>query len=306
VSDGVAAREETLTRLTELLRCPRCDGGLLVEADVAICTAADHRFPVVEGIPVLVDEETLAADPQYRSQRAYFDSEFAGYTRYRLESWRLSYLDRLRSAGLLDGALAPLVDVGVGGSGYTVIEAARAGRPAVGCDLSVAGLIAARRFAVAEGVADKTLWLCCSAERLPLASGSFGSALAIAVLEHVPDEAAALSELARVLEPEGRVWMTVPHALRHAWPVFRPPNRRHDRRLGHLRHYEAEELVEKGRRLGLDLEDVQFTGHPVKVLQLVGGPLGDRFWWWCERRDRARSRERGGSMQLSVLFTRAG
>src|SRR5439155_8529259 len=133
-------------------------------------------------------------------------------------------------------------DVGVGGSGYTVIEAARAGHPAVGCDLSFEGLLAARSFAIAEGVEDRTLWICCSAEKLPLAPASFASALAIAVIEHVPDDLAALDEMARVLRPEGRAWVTVPHALRNISPIFRAPNRRHDRRLGHLRRYEAEAL----------------------------------------------------------------
>jgi len=291
-------------QLQALLRCPRC-GAELEVGEEAVCTKEGHRFPVVEGIPVFVSEETVAADPQYTGQRAYFDSEFRGYERYSLENWRLAYLDRLRAAGVLENTDSPLVDVGVGGSGYTVIEAARAGRSAVGCDLSLDGLLAARRFAEAEGVAERTLWVCCSAERLPLASGSFGSALAIAVLEHVPDDSAALHELARVLRPGGRAWVTVPHALRHISPVFRSANRRHDTRIGHLRRYEAESLVAAAQEVGLDPLDVQFTGHPIKALQLVGRHLGDRFWWWCERRDRRRADRRRGSMQLSVVLGRA-
>jgi SAM-dependent methyltransferase len=199
-----------------------------------------------------------------------------------------------------------VLDVGVGGSGHTVIEAARSGSAAAGCDLSLQALRSARRFAETEGVADRTLWVCCSAERLPFADASFSSALAIAVLEHVPDDAAALREMARVLRPGGRAWVTVPHALPNISPIFRLPNRRHDRRLGHLRRYEADALVDAGRRVGLDADDVQFTGHPVKVLQLLGVRfLDDRVWWWFERRDLDRRRVRSGSMQLSVLFTRA-
>jgi ubiquinone/menaquinone biosynthesis C-methylase UbiE len=263
--------------------------------------ACARRFPIVDGVVVMVDDAALGADPQYERQRQYFDAEFTSYERYELENWRVSYLSRLRSAGLLDGG--PVIDVGVGGSGYTVIEAARAGSLAVGCDLSLEGLVTARRFAAAEGVVDRTLWVCCSAERLPFAPGSFASALAIAVIEHVPDDASALGEVARVLSPGGRAWVTVPHALRNITPVFRLPNRRHDRRLGHLRRYEAETLAETGRSLGPRELDVQFTGHPIKVLQLVGERLGSRFWWWwCEERDPRRAHVRRGSIQLSVLF----
>jgi SAM-dependent methyltransferase len=264
-----------------------------------------HQYPIVEGIPVFLDDVMIANNPQYARQRAYFDSEFKRYRRYALENWRVSYLDRLRAAGVLEDSASALVDIGVGGSGYTVIEAARAGRPAFGCDLSLDGLLAARAFAAAEGVAERTLWLCCSAERLPLASGSCRSALAIAVLEHVPDDEAALRELARVLQPGGRAWVTVPHGLRNISGVFRPANRRHDERLGHLRRYEAEALIDAGRRVGLEPLEVQFTGHAVKVFQVAGRRAGDRFWWWCERRDRRRSNVRRGSMQLSVVFGRA-
>jgi ubiquinone/menaquinone biosynthesis C-methylase UbiE/uncharacterized protein YbaR (Trm112 family) len=292
-----------MQRLEAFLRCPQCASELTL-GEQAVC-AKGHRYPVVQGIPVFLDEATVASNPQYAGQRAYFDSEFSGYERYSLENWRVGYLNRLRAAGVLDSSGSALLDVGVGGSGYTVIEAARGGRPAIGCDLSLRGLAAARTFAEAEGVADRTLWICCSAERLPLASGSFGSALAIAVLEHVPNDQAALGELARVLQPGGRAWVTVPHGLRNISPPFRLANRRHDRRLGHLRRYEAETLVDSGRAIGLEALDVQFTGHSIKVPQLAAGRFGDRFWWWCERRDRRRSNMRRGSMQLSVVFGRS-
>src|SRR6266540_6990826 len=224
-----------MEQLEALLRCPQCGSGIQL-GELARC-ARGHGYPVVRGIPVFLDEETIAGDPQYAGQRAYFDAEFRGYERYSLENWRIAYLERLRRAAVLDRSDSPLVDVGVGGSGYTVIEAARAGRVAIGCDLSLEGLLTARRFAEAEGVAARTLWVCCSAERLPLASGTCGSALAIAVLEHVPDDRAALRELARVLQPGGLAWVTVPHALHHISPVFRHANLRHDHRLGHLRRY---------------------------------------------------------------------
>ena len=257
---------------------------------------------MVDDVVILVDDATLASDPQYEGQRRYFDAEFQGYSSYTLENWRRSYLDRLSTAGLLGGGT--LVDVGVGGSGYTVIEAARGGNAAAGCDLSLQGLATARAFAAGEGVFERTLWVCCSAERLPFASGSFAGAVAIAVLEHVPDDRVALNEIARVLQPGGRAWVTVPHALRHVTPMLRPLNRRHDRRMGHLRRYEAEQLVDEGRRAGLQALDIQFTAHPVKALQLALARLGDRFWWLCERRDLRRAHVRRGAMHLSVLFER--
>jgi SAM-dependent methyltransferase len=288
--------------LTALLRCPDCGEEVELGRDDVVCAAGGHRFPVVEGVPVFVGEELLAGDSQYAGQRRYFDAEFSRYERYELEHWRRSYLDRLFARGLI-GASGPLVDVGVGGSGYTVIEAARSGQAAIGCDLSLEGLLKAQRFAHAQSLGARTLWVCCSAEQLPLGSGAFASALAVAVIEHVPDADAALRELGRVLRPGGRAWITVPHALRHIALPFRLPNRLHDRRLGHLRRYDADTLVEASRRAGLEAEEVQFTGHSIKVLQLAAA-RSERLWWWCERRDLARSQQTRGSMQLNAVFKR--
>ena len=50
----------------------------------------------------------------------------------------------------------PLLDVGVGASGYRVIEAARAGLDAVGSDFSFEALTRARAFADDEWVAERT------------------------------------------------------------------------------------------------------------------------------------------------------
>jgi SAM-dependent methyltransferase len=309
VLDPPAAAAGARSALLSTLRCPECRTPMRPDGDGLACEGAGHRFPVVDGVPVLVDESQIEDDAQYAHQRRYFDEQFAGYHRYELERWRVSYLNRLREADALGGEGAPLVDVAVGGSGYTVIEAAREGRPAVGCDLSLQGMLAAQRLAEAEGVADSTLFVCCSAQELPFETAAFDVGLAIAIIEHVPDDRAALSELARVLRPGARAFITVPHDLRHFSPVFRPVNRRHDAKLGHLRRYSADTLGATCRALGLTPVEAQFTGHTVKAVQIAAGgrlpgALDERFWWWCERRDLAQRRRRRGSMQLSVLARR--
>lgn len=79
-----------------------------------------------------------------------------------------------------------------------------------------------------------------SAEALPVASESLDVVLALDLLEHLPDDAAAVREFARVLRPGGLLLVTVP-ACPQLWSE-------HDRALDHLRRYRASRL----RRILLD------------------------------------------------------
>jgi SAM-dependent methyltransferase len=55
---------------------------------------------------------------------------------------------------------------------------------------------------------------------LPFAPDSFDAALNIVTLEHVPDPAAALAEIARTLKPRGRLLLVVPQD----WEVHQAPH----------------------------------------------------------------------------------
>jgi SAM-dependent methyltransferase len=295
------------SRQTDGLICPRC-GGDLEEAGGSIwCPTCEIAYPIVEGVPVLFD----APSEQHRLQRAYFDAEFSAYDRYWLENWRLSFIERIFGAvGVLDGR-APYLDVGVGGSGATVIEAARRGVDAVGCDLSVPGVLTAQRFSANEAIGTQARFVVCAAEALPFADAMFGSASAVAVLEHLDDDRSAVAELARVMKAGARLWITVPHVFRYMPPPVWPVYWWHDRRIGHKRHYDETQLVRLCADAGLEHVRTSYSGHPVKILQFLGTRFfscmrveRSREWWRLEELDRRAENRRVGALQLNGIFRR--
>jgi SAM-dependent methyltransferase len=87
--------------------------------------------------------------------------------------------------------------------------------------------------------------VCGSATALPFADEVFDVVSAFDVVEHCPDDALAVSELARVLVPGGRMLLSVP-AYQWAWTD-------HDVRAGHHRRYTRRRLVRLVEGAGLSV-----------------------------------------------------
>jgi SAM-dependent methyltransferase len=285
-------------------KCPVC--GAALAGEPLACASCGATYATLDSVPVLVPPSLSA---QHEHQRQYFDAEFGQFAAYRVDDWRRSFNDRIFPAIRIDPEHAPYLDVGVGGSGATVIEAARAGVDAVGCDLSVEGVVRASRFARGEGVDDRTEFVVCAAEALPFPDESFGCASAVAVFEHLDDDDIAAAELARVLRPGARLWVTVPHAYRQMPPFVWPVYWWHDRRIGHKRHYGDDRLRALFGRHGLRHVETQYTGHPVKLMQyamLLAGERArrdvSRWWWMLERADLKAVRRALWAIQISAVF----
>jgi SAM-dependent methyltransferase len=71
--------------------------------------------------------------------------------------------------------------------------------------------------------------------RLPFRDGEFDAVVVVDMLEHAPDEAAFVAELARVTRPGGRLVVNTPHLKRSALRRLRHALGQTDERHGHLR-----------------------------------------------------------------------
>src|SRR5580693_3569938 len=106
------------------------------------------------------------------------------------------------------------LDVGSGPGSITAALARAAGPDglALGVDISVPMLVRAVRNEAGPQVG----FLRADAQRLPLRDNTIDAVTSMAVFQLIPDPAAALGEIARVLRPGGRLVMMVPTAGRAA------------------------------------------------------------------------------------------
>lgn len=112
--------------------------------------------------------------------------------------------------------LGPVLDVGTG-TAQIPIELCRqhATADVVGIDLAEEMLAVGRDNVRRAGLAKRLTLECCDAKRMPYADGSFGAVISNSIVHHIPEPAAVLREMVRVLQPAGRLFVR---------DLMRPPN----------------------------------------------------------------------------------
>lgn len=189
----------------QLLRCPACSAEMRRDGDSLDCTGCGTRFPVVRGVPVLINErDSLFRIDQIVAGAAEAVPGAAGPFRKRVCSWlpRLNCNPRgPRNYEELAGRLLDLTS-----------------RPKVliiGCGLRGAGIDVLSRSARIELIeSDVCLGggakIVCDAHDLPLADESVDGVVIQAVLDDLIDPHRCIAEIHRVLKPQGLIYTETP------------------------------------------------------------------------------------------------
>lgn len=148
-----------------------------------------------------------------------------------------------------------VLDLGCGAGRHTYAALER-GADVVGVDLD-AGLlkeVADMSYALIDGChvprGATAVFLRGDATLLPFADASFDRIIVSEVLEHIPDDGAAMAEVARVLTPNGKAAVTVPRY----WPervCWALSDEYHANEGGHIRIYRPDQIRERLERNGL-------------------------------------------------------
>jgi SAM-dependent methyltransferase len=112
---------------------------------------------------------------------------------------------------------------------------------------------------------------------LPFADGTFDRVIASEVLEHIPDDTAAMRELSRVLRPGGSMAVTVPRCVPEAinWALS---DEYHDNPGGHVRIYRRSTLERRLSSAGLEPTGFHYAHglhSPYWWLRCLVGPSND-------------------------------
>jgi SAM-dependent methyltransferase len=225
------------------LRCPVCANELLLQKESAVCASApSHSFPVVEGVPVLINEEmSVFSIADFTAKHKTFfqpsrDTLLKRFARHFMPSVSVNVRARKnfkRFASLLSASKTTPRVLVIGGS------------------IAGEGFEAMIKRGV-ELVETDVAWgprvqLICDIHDLPFADRAFDGVVVQAVLEHVVDPYRGVEEIYRVLKPNGLVYAETPfiqqvHGGRYDFTRFTF--------LGHRRLFRRFEQIDGGAVCG--------------------------------------------------------
>lgn len=217
-AEAEVASVDEIAQLREILACPECHSSLSWAPDEGTCGQCGARYPIEDGIPVLIANRALAdhdeldhehglghraADSHKDRQAAHFDREMAAefettrpHGTARLYEWLLREKFRRAVAPLgtrLDGTTAMVV---CGGSGMDAEFLHERGALVITSDISIGAAMRARERARRGGFG--LLSVVADVERLPLADASVDLVYVHDGLHHLERPKAGVEEMARV------------------------------------------------------------------------------------------------------------
>lgn len=256
-----------------LFRCPACGaGGLVARETIVVCDACGIQFPEIGGIPLLVKNPTAhdaaireaqAVNPEWylaeqppeeaspwrhhvRKRRCYVEQVLR--REFTKRGWQKA--QRLLDLGCGDGNnlpwLAPFAER-LYGSDYNLARLARVQTRSTGATLFLADLL-----------------------NYPVFDNSFDVIFFNHVIEHIPDDGAALATVQRILKPGGLLVLGAPNEGSWWWQLAyrRAPDILAT--TDHVHFYTARTIGEKMKAAGLSVFEVKHLGWGPPDFRLDG------------------------------------
>lgn len=245
------------------LRCPACQASALGHtADAVVCGSCGASFPAMDGIAALVRDPRAHEEELARARKvnqlwyeAEQPAEEASPWRHHIRKRRLYLEQALRREFARRGwTKAPVVlDLGCGDGNHLPWLAAYAGR-LYGSDYNMTRLARARHLAPAA-----TLFMADILD-YPAEDGAFDLVFFHHVIEHIPDDQAALATVRRILRPGGLLVLGTPNEGCWWWQLAykRAPEVRAT--TDHVHFYTADTLTAKMESAGLAVTEVHHMG----------------------------------------------
>jgi SAM-dependent methyltransferase len=241
--------------------CPNCHA---VWEEERRCATCGFELVRAEGVPILVKDraavDAIIAEAKKAGRAGWYeapqDEISTGAYRHHMRKRRL-FLDAVIAAHVARrGVPALALDLGCGDGGQLGWLGSHA-REIYGSDYN---LLRLHRASVA---APQACIYMADILNYPVRDGTFDLIFFNHVLEHIPDDAAALAQAYRILKPGGLMLLGVPNEGAWFWQQAYRLQPAVLKASDHVHFYTADALAQKCRTTGFDVAHVEHIGWGV-------------------------------------------
>jgi SAM-dependent methyltransferase len=177
--------------------CPTCGSSLKVARQIS-CLNCNEEYPVYNGTPILLSNKNDLFDKEssINQSSSGFNTGFS--------SKISNYLPTITLITFQNKALERFINNLDADDSFLVIGAG------FDKDLKSRLLLKSDNVIVTDVIASPLTDYVCDVTNLPFAENQFNAVFVIAVLEHVVEPQAAVSEISRVLKYDGKVFSSIP------------------------------------------------------------------------------------------------
>lgn len=221
-----------------VMYCPQCKQALVRKEDTLFCPGCSRKYPIIDGIPSLVDRNTAADSFDAPSFEFLYEVE----KRHFWHLGRREIILDIMKRNIPDLAASKMLEIGCG-NGNVLAYLKQNVADIDGGDVFWGGLRFCRQRVPSANLYHLDVMA------LPFVE-SYDIIGLFDVLEHIDDDEKALKEIKRALKPGGNLVLTVP-ANKLLWSQF-------DADSHHKRRYSRAELAAKLEQNGFVIKKITF------------------------------------------------
>lgn len=244
--------------------CLDCEGYLQGKAKLIECERCGKKYSFRNGVLIMLSEVSLQ-DKQNLNQKSFYEDHYKSEEANKDFEWKkrwvarlLGFLPKNKNSYILDLAC---------GQGYMTLAVAKKGYKVIACDISVSGLLRARKEAEKLGIEKNILFIACDLYKIKFKKNTFDFIIMLAILEHLIQDKLLIKNAISFAKRNAIFYIDVPLSLSCVFPLFIPLYLYSDRQVGHKRRYALEGIL---KLFTFDAEPVYtvYTGHLIKFLGL--------------------------------------
>lgn len=253
-----------MDELLSKIVCLDCEGYLQRKANSIQCGKCGKKYSFRNGVLIMLSEVSLQ-DKQNLNQKNFYEVHYKSEEANRDIEWKkrwvarlLGFLPKNKNSYILDLAC---------GQGYMTLAVAKKGHKVIACDISVSGLLRARKEAEKLGIEKNILFIACDLYKIKFKKNTFDFIIMLAILEHLVQDKLLIKNAISFAKRNAIYYIDVPLSLFCVFPLFIPLYLYSDRQVGHKRRYTLESIL---KLFTFDAEPVYtvYTGHLIKFLGL--------------------------------------